>query len=205
MQKYEEELKSQLNKFLRVYFIECGSEIENDLIISFDYTKLVKIIGNYIFTVFKKETWTDTFLDFKDLYNNSYNISFKIFKNNKYRENVEKFLILLQEAFVYTGQENVYNFINEKVEDPKDKEFLTDYYNELLRHQKVVKEECFTSESKGLLSEKSKESKKHFIDYISENIANDEEKVKKLERFLEDLKIISMNEDKIKIFFDDNI
>lgn len=171
IQNHKDILVRELTKFLNVYNEVAQTSYVFDL--RGEYDKFIRILGNYIFCEYSEQKWDDTKLVFTD----EISIDFSIFKNTKYVESVNQFLISLKKSFYQSIDDEIYGYL-ETTNDFSDQEKILciQFYDRISALNKAMKESTFSTKDGDIISQESiskydKELKEfnQFSNYISSN------------------------------------
>jgi hypothetical protein len=211
-EEHNQKMIKELNKFFTVY---------NDLLLSKNrsekifltnpspeyYSKVIRVIGNYISSVFREEDWENSVINFAS---ENIKINLSVFKGTRYQESVRRFLLSLKSSMDTNIDNEVEKYLNsEDCEfNGMEREVCREFYKRTRNLGKKITDKSFENVSLDLSSTNTisqfggpLESFNEYIAYISK----DDYKVRILDRFDPVLKKIALSKVHSQIFFDDLI
>jgi hypothetical protein len=194
----------EIKKFFVVYNQLCIVKNKNTICIdSYEYSNIIRVLGNYILKFFKKDTWITTRIDL----DNNVNIDMSLFKDTKYQESVENFLLSLEKAFYSNADKEIFSYLETTTDfSPEEKDICLDFFKRLSALTKSMQFKNFSDIENDI---GSNENIKGYHDELKDfheftlNTASDQNKFLVIERFDKVIKDILSKREHTVIFFND--
>jgi hypothetical protein len=192
-------MNKELLKFINLYNRVAGVNFNLDTV---NYSKLIRIIGNYILTQFNKNTWSNSVINFEDS-----TIDLSVFKSTKYYIPVENFLLSLESSFYLNLDEEIKEYFNssQTLFNQEEQSLCLEFYNRLSKLEQCMKIHTFTNPnlSVGTVEHISgyHEALQNYHDIVL-NVSIEPEKMAIIEKFNIILKDLNLKKQKFLILLD---
>lgn len=204
LEEFKAIMLKEIKKFFVVYNQLCMLKNKNTIRIdSYEYSNIIRVLGNYILKNFKKDTWINAKIEL-DINNN---IDMSLFKDTKYQESVENFLLSLESTFYSNADKEIFSYL-ETTKDfcPEEKEICLDFFKRLSSLTKSMQIKNFSDLENAI---GSNENIKGYHDELKDfheftlNASVDPIKFLTIERFDKVIKDILSKREHVVIFFND--
>ena len=211
-EEHNQGMIKELNKFFTVYNDLLSPKNRGEKIFLVNpspeyYSKVIRVLGNYISSVFKEENWENSAINFAS---ENIKINLSVFKGTKYQESVRRFLLSLKNSMDTNIDNEVEEYLNsDDCEfNAMEREVCREFYKRTRNLGKKITDKSFENVSSDLSSTNTISQfggpLESFYEYIA-YISKDEYKVRILDRFDPVLKKIALSKVHSRIFFDDLI
>lgn len=163
---HKEIMIRELQKFITVYNQLAHTTYLFD-IEKGQYDYFIRLLGNYIFTLYTPEGWRQTRLTFSD----DIFIDFSIFVNTEYEKKVESYLAQLKDAFYDSLDNELYEYLNTTSDyNENEKMICREFYGKVTMLHEKMKKYTFINTDTDLTSK--------------ENISNYKEELEEYNRYM---------------------
>jgi DNA polymerase III delta prime subunit len=194
----------ELMKFINVYNTISNDKFSFKCVDNTKYEYIIRVLGNYISNIYKKETWKNSVINFP--FGGEY-IDMSVFKDTKYEKSVENFLELLNKAFKSTIHKEIDDYFKgDSCEfNDTEKQLCLKFYEKISNVKEEIFKETFNNSMPDICSKNS-------IDKYSDKLKEFDSFVKEcstplhmniLERFDKVMKKILKDKIHVDIYFDD--
>lgn len=196
---YKEKMVTEFTKFLQSYNEVAGTNFILD--IRGEYDVFIHFLGNYIYTKYNPQSWDQSVIKFTE----DVSIDLSLFKNTKYYEAVNTFLISLKTAFFDSLDQDVYNYL-ESTSDYNDEEkrICREFYERISNLNNSMKHHTFTSSVKPEMSSETisnyKKELKEFNNY-AHYVSSKKELFNLIKHFDNKIRSLSSNKSYPEILF----
>ena len=197
---FKNKFYKEILKFFIIYNKLCFYKNKQGFLIDlYEYSDIIKTIGNYIITTYTRTGWKQSKITLSD--NDCVDLS--MFNNTEYEDSVHDFFISMENAF-YTNVDNeVYAYLESTDNFTEEEKILcTEFFKILSSVTKNIQIEAFTNPSEKIGSSSKIPDEPLFREYVA-MISADQKKYLKIERFDKVLKEITKNKKQVTIFFND--
>lgn len=199
--RYKSKMMNELQKFLNVYNDIAGSTYMFD--VRGQYDMMIRILGNYISTVYSPDTWLDTKLQFSE----EVVIEFEVFRGTAYEEKVALYLQSLRRAFDESLDQEISQFLQTtQAYTEEEKNVCREFFNKMTELHRQMKNATF----KGALDaditstttiDQYKETLREFNQFMT-FIASNRTLNALIQRFDSDIRQIAVQKRQVEIVFD---
>lgn len=134
--RHKEIMICELQKFIAIYNQIANTSYLFD-IEKGQYDYFIRLLGNYIYTIYSQEDWRNTKLSFSD----DIFIDFSRFVGTEYEKKVDSFLVQLKDAFYDSLDSEIDNYLEQTGDyNDNEKSVCREFYQKVnMLHQKMKK------------------------------------------------------------------
>ena len=195
--KYAEKMISELNKFLEVYNTQKGASYTFTM---HQYSFIIRVLGNYVANL-DMSTWLESEIVISD----DVRIDMSVFKDSDKKDRVKSFLEKLKNAFHYSLDDDVCNYLSITSDFTQDEKILCiEFYGRVSRLNSAMKAKMFDDLSSDILSHESissYEKELRFFNEYSRYISSKKEIASVIQRFDSHIKRMASEKTPSDIFF----
>jgi hypothetical protein len=194
----------EINKFVSVYNSICLDKKLNGINISnYDYSDIIRAIGNYILKTFSLSNWTKT----KMILNDDESLDMSLFEGTKYRNSVENYLISLEKAFYSNMDKEIKEYLETTTDfNETEKELCSNFFKHISTLARSMQYKNFSDTYNKVGSVDSikayNDELRNFHEFTL-NTSSDQNKFVVIERFDVKMKEILKTRENVVVYFDD--
>lgn len=203
LEKFKSIMLKEIQKFFIVYNELCYANNKTCVCVdNYDYSNIIRLLGNYILKSFKKETWFNDKITI-----DKHEVDMSLFKGTKYQESVENFLLSLEEAFYSNSDNEVFSYLNTTTDfSPSEKEICLEFFKRLSALTKSMQIKNFSDLENDIGSNENIKGYHNELKDFHEftlNTAADQNNFVVIERFDKVIKDILSKSTSVVVFFND--